>query len=394
MGKHKKERRRQRLLQQKQRRQAEPEPQQQQTERTPASMRAEVAEIARRRVVLGTRVSGMLSDAQILQLEDPGPELHSPAAQWRNEARLLQMLPAARRPKREQVSPSEKASIAAHLLDLTSGKESASALQKLPLRQLLALAEQLEVDEKALNDVKEKAEITALILAKVEGQGVEKSTQKLVGNIELVRAAISADDAVAVRSLLAANAKLDGSSETAKRPFDINAKLVDGETLLIHATKHCNRSSSISRKSMCDSVAALIEYNADVNMIDSEGSTALHWAISNDYTQVAHNLFDAGAKTGKCRCGVSDMANDQRCHACNMHGKRLHRAMVDGRRVQCIESKETFEDVLRDEFGDEPGDTCFLKELELAKTELGHSCRGGKDTTDTDHIVPSKSLPD
>jgi hypothetical protein len=48
----------------------------------------ESSEIARRRYVLGPVVSEMLTDVQILQIQDPGPTLHSPAEQAAIAARL------------------------------------------------------------------------------------------------------------------------------------------------------------------------------------------------------------------------------------------------------------------------------------------------------------------
>jgi protein-disulfide isomerase len=86
--------------------------------------------------------------------------------------------------------------------------------------------------------------------------------------------------------------------------------------------------------------------------------------------EVAYILLDAGAKANKCRDYGFQY---DRCQHCHMHAKRLLRAMEGKRAAPSNKSKETFEAVLRDEFGDEPGNTSFLKELELAKRELGQA---------------------
>lgn len=348
---------------------------------------SEQAEIVRRRRVIGAEASAMLSDEQMLQIADPGPEPVNPSEQAAIAARLrdLGAALAAQRPTTSTQASDSGAD---------EGEGDAAALRGLTLRQLLARAEQLGVDEQALNDAEEKSDLIALIVAKeAEARAAEARTEAKpqAVNIEAVWAAISAVDAAAVRSLLTANA-----SSASNPAFNVNARGVDGETLLMHAAQQSNvlrviRDAETGRQlkeSMCDIVRSLIEHNADVNTTDLTGRTAFHLAIFNNCEDMGCILLGAGAKPGKCRHSF-DNAHDSRCPMCVMHGKRLQNDMDARAGGQRSASKETFEAVLRDEFGDEPGDSFFLKELELAKLELGQGSWGdsSKAARGTDRVA-------
>ena len=57
-----------------------------------------------------------------------------------------------------------------------------------------------------------------------------------------------------------------------------------------------------------DIVAALLEFGADKNALDSEGNSALHYSAGRGHTKVVQRLLDAGADTGGGSRGVTPLA--------------------------------------------------------------------------------------
>ena len=225
---------------------------------------AQTVEIARRRRVLGLGPGVVLSDEQVLQIADPGPE---------------------RQPQRQRQK---------------KGKEKEKKGERV-------------VSEDAMS----------LVMA------------VSAGNLDSVEQQLEQGGAL-----------------------HVNQKFEDGSSLLMHViTSHHNNGANHERtEAVC---LQLLRHGADVNYVDTQGTTVLHRAFGSQLHGLADLLLAHGATPERCH-GSRGGA----CKKCRLYSSRRRKQqsqVVDKKKA----AEDTYEQVLEEEFGD--GD--FLKELALMKQE-------------------------
>eukprot|EP01050_Picozoa_sp_SAG11_P018213 SAG11_NODE_2717_length_3050_cov_2.389360_2_plen_255_part_00 len=230
----------------------EPEP-----EAAAGLTRAEAAEVARRRRVLGIGPNQVLSDEQVLQIQDPGPE-----------------------------------------------------------------KKQKKKKKKAAQDTEVAGDAMPLVLA------------------------VTAGDVAEVERLIKAGAGAH-----------VNQRFTDGSSLLMHAL---DDAGGVGAKILCGCLRHLLEANADVNYVDSNGNTALHRAFDAQLPEVADLFLAYGAVPGRCR------GPRGACQKCKLYSRRRKQQSKVAKPKQAA---DTFEQVLQEEFGD--GD--FMAELARVKLEVAEA---------------------